>query len=77
MAAGALFGPLQGTALVSLASTLGAALAFLVSRLVQVVVGVDAASNVVPSIVNSGASFAEFSMRDGCRIRCQGQPDTN
>ncbi|MEW5305301.1 MAG: hypothetical protein WDW38_005658 [Sanguina aurantia] len=32
LAAGALFGPLQGTAVVSIASTTGAALAFLVSR---------------------------------------------
>ena len=32
LAAGALFGPLEGTAIVSLASTLGAALAFLTSR---------------------------------------------
>ncbi len=32
LAAGALFGPIQGTVLVSIASTLGAALAFLVSR---------------------------------------------
>ena len=32
LAAGALFGPLEGTAYVSVASTLGAALAFLVSR---------------------------------------------
>ena len=32
LAAGVLFGPLQGTAIVSIASTLGATLAFLVSR---------------------------------------------
>ena len=32
LAAGAMFGPVKGTAIVSLASTLGAALAFLTSR---------------------------------------------